>query len=256
MSKRKGKLIEVESDEEEIYSYPHLFGGTLLGPQIPPGDVGPSLTKEILGHPPLEVTPSPSGREPNADSGGQSSGSGESRGSDGVESHEESSPEMSRPVKKMNLGHRIEVDSYPIDFLKCITTPTNLFKLRNLYHIPNDVELVIPGKGDVPSRPPSGYVTLHLECFKLGVRLPLQSYFAKVLSGLHLAPGQLHPNGWRVLSGMFVLWARCGLGKPTTEEIKNLYQLKNSLKDAGWYYFMSSSAKRKPITCFSSSCKN
>ena len=107
-----------------------------------------------------------------------------------------------------------------------------------------------------PSRPPKGYVTMHLESFKLGARLPLQRLFAKILGGMHLALGQLHPNGWRVLSTMFVLWERCGLEEPSLVEVKHLYQLRSSPKEASWYYFMSSFAKRKPITGFPSSCKN
>ncbi|GAY65237.1 hypothetical protein CUMW_239660 [Citrus unshiu] len=68
--------------------------------------------------------------------------------------------------------------------------------------------------------------------------------------------GQLHPNGWRVLSAMYVLWEMCGSEEPSLVEVKHLYQLRSSPKEAGWYYFMSSSAKRKPITGFPSSCKN
>ncbi|KAL9441439.1 hypothetical protein AB3S75_020016 [Citrus x aurantiifolia] len=44
------------------------------------------------------------------------------------------------------------------------------------------------------------------------------------------------------------LWARCCHCKPTVDEVKHLYQLKSSPKDAGWYYFMSSTKTRKPIT--------
>ena len=79
MSKRRGKIIEVESNEE-IDSYPHLLRETSLNPQISPSDVGPSQSKETLRFPPLVVTPSPSGHEPSGDNGGRASGSGESRG--------------------------------------------------------------------------------------------------------------------------------------------------------------------------------
>ncbi|XP_052291913.1 uncharacterized protein LOC127900751 [Citrus sinensis] len=82
----------------------------------------------------------------------------------------------------------MEADSYPIDYIACATTPTDLLKLRTLYNIPEEILLVIPGKDDVPSRPPRGYVTMHLQSFKLGARLPLQRYFAKILGGMHLAP--------------------------------------------------------------------
>ncbi|KAH9650174.1 protein kinase domain-containing protein [Citrus sinensis] len=106
----------------------------------------------------------------------------------------------------------------------------------------------IGGKKDAPSWPPRGYVTLYLDSFKYGLRCPLQPYFARILNGLNLSPGQLNPNGWRVLSGLFILWDRCCQSEPTIDEVKHLYQLKSSPKDAGWYYFQSSTKTRKPIT--------
>ncbi|XP_024043015.1 uncharacterized protein LOC112099776 [Citrus clementina] len=39
-----------------------------------------------------------------------------------------------------------------------------------------------------------------------------------------------------------------GYSEPTIDEVKHLYQLKSSPKDADWYYFMSSTKIRKPIT--------
>ena len=190
------------------------------------------------------------------------SGSGENYSSGGagvleeVGDSEGSSSEPSRPPKKRNLGHMMEAYSYPIDYIACATTPTDLLKLRNLYNIPEEVLLVIFGNDDVPSRPPRGYVTMHLESFKLEARLPLQCYFAKILGGMHLAPDRLQSNGWRVLSTMYVLWERCGLEEPSLVEVKHLYQLRSSPKEVDWYYFISSSAKRKPITGFSFSYKN
>lgn len=47
------------------------------------------------------------------------------------------------------------------------------YKLRAVYNIPDDIDLRIPDKVNTSSRPPKGYVTLYLECFKLGVRQPL-----------------------------------------------------------------------------------
>ncbi|XP_024039554.1 uncharacterized protein LOC112098155 [Citrus clementina] len=260
MSNRKRKLIADESDEETGDSDLNLSIPTDF--LRPSSSVGPSHGRDTFEYPrPLAVSPSPE-LELVGNRGGPASGSGENHSfggvgvPEGVGDGEGSSSRPSGPSKKRNLGYRVEVDSYPIDFIACATTPTNLFKLKNLYNIPNEVLLVVPGKGDVPSRPPKGYVTMHLESFKLGARLPLQCYFAKILGGMHLAPGQLHPNGWRVLSAMFVLWERCGLEEPSLVEVKHLYQLRSSPREAGWYYFMSSSAKRKLITGFPSSCKN
>ncbi|XP_052291844.1 uncharacterized protein LOC107177265 [Citrus sinensis] len=260
MSNRKRKLIVDEGDEESGDSGLNVpIPTNFLGPS---SSVGPSHGRDTLEYPrPLVVSPS-SEIELVGNRGGPASGSGENHSygevgvPEGAGDGEESSSEPSRPPQRRHLGHRVKADSYPIDFTACTTTQTDLFKLRNLYNIPPEVLLVVPGKGDVPSRPPRGYVTMHLESFKLGARLPLQRYFAKILGGMHLAPGQLHPNGWRVLSAMFVLWERCGSEEPSLVEVKHLYQLRSSPREAGWYYFMSSSAKRKPITGFPSSCKN
>ena len=188
------------------------------------------------------------------------SGENHSSGGTGVPKEvgdgEESSSEPSKPSKKRNLGHRIKANSYPIDYIACATTPTDLLNLRNLHNIHEEVLLIIPGKDDVLSRPPRGYMTMHLESFKLGARLPLQPYLAKIFSGMHLPPVKLHPNGWKVLSAMYVLWERCGLEEPFLIKVKHLYQLRSSPNEAGWHYFMSSSAKRKSITGFPCSCKN
>ncbi|XP_024039348.1 uncharacterized protein LOC107176876 [Citrus sinensis] len=260
MSNRKGKLIVDEDDEESGDSGLNVSIPTdFLGPS---SNVGPSHGRDTLEYPRPLVVSSSLELELVGNRGGPTSGSGENHSSGGVEipegvgDGEGSSSGPSGPAKKRNLGHRVEADSYPIDYITCATTQTDLFKLRNLYDIPEEVLLVVPGKGDVPSRPPRGYVTMHLESFKLGARLPLQRYFAKILGGMHLAPGQLHPNGWRVLSAIFVLWERCGSEEPSLVEVKHLYQLRSSPREAVWYYFMSSSAKRKPITSFPSSCKN
>ncbi|XP_024041980.1 uncharacterized protein LOC112099112 [Citrus clementina] len=250
LSRRRGKLIVDESDEE-IDSYPNLLRPT--DPQHPCSSVGPSYNRDTLEYPRPETILPSSDYEPTGNHGGQASGSGENHGSERVRvpeqegDDEESSSEPSQPSKKRNLGHKMEADSYPIDYLKCATTHTDLLKLRSLYNIIEDVLLAILGKGDVHSRPPKGYVTLHLDSFNLGARLPLQPYFARILGGMHLAPGQLHPNGWRVLSTLFILCERCELREPSLVEVNYLYQLRSSPKEVGWYYFMSSSAKRKPF---------
>ena len=237
MSNLKGKLIVDESDEEIEDSYPNLFGPN--DPLCSSRSVGPSYHRDTLEYPrPMTTLPSPE-LEPVGNRGGPASGFGENHSSGGagvleeVGDGEESSSEPSRPPKKRNLGHRMEVDTYPIDYIACATTPTDLFKLRNLYNIPEEVLFVIPRKDDVPSQPPRGYVTMHLESFKLGTWLPLQPYFSRILGGLHLAPGQLHPNGWGVLSAFYVLWERCGLQEPSLTEVKHLYQLRSSPKEAG-----------------------
>lgn len=110
------------------------------------------------------------------------------------ESSDESSSEESKS-KRTKISHRTEAESYPIDFMDCETPYEDLHRLRMEYHILDDIVLRIPGKGDIPSHPPKGFVTLYLKCFMLGVRLSLQPYFANILGELNLSPSQLNPNG-------------------------------------------------------------
>ncbi|XP_024033656.1 uncharacterized protein LOC112095759 [Citrus clementina] len=201
MSNWKRKLIVDEGEEESGDSGLNVPIPTdFLGPS---SSVGPSHGRDTLEYPrPLVVSPSPE-LELVGNMGGPVSGSGEDHSFDGVGipegvgDGEGSSSGLSGPPRRRHLGHRVEADSYPIDYTACATTQTDLFKPRNLYDIPADILLIVPGKGDVPSRPPRGYVTMHLESFKLGARLPLQRYFAKILGGMHLAP-----ESWGLINGL------------------------------------------------------
>ena len=199
MSNRRGKLIVDESDEEVEDSYPNLLEPT--DPLYLSRNVCPFYNRDTPEYPRLKTILHSPDFELMGNNGGPASGSSENHGSEGVgvldeEGHgEESSSEPSRPFKKRYISHRMKVDAYHIDYITCATTHTDLLQLRNLYNIPEKVLLVIPRKCDVPSRPPKGYVTMYLESFKLGARLPLQPYFVRILGGMHLAPCQLHPNG-------------------------------------------------------------
>ncbi|XP_015380616.1 uncharacterized protein LOC107174334 [Citrus sinensis] len=191
ISNRRGKLIVDESVEEVDDSYPNLLRPT--DPPYTSSSVGPSYNRDTSEyHHPKTILHSLD-FEPMGNRGGQVSGSGENHSSEGAKvpeeegDGEESSSEPRRPSKKRSIGHRMKADAYPIDYIACATTHTGLLKLRNLYNIHEDILLAIPGKCDVPSRLPKGYVTLHLESFKLGARLLLQPYFARILCGMHLA---------------------------------------------------------------------
>ncbi|KAL9451803.1 hypothetical protein AB3S75_013387 [Citrus x aurantiifolia] len=128
----------------------------------------------------------------------------------GDDSGEVSPSGASRPEERSTVGGRALSRDYAIDFMTCTTTFDELRDLRLRYSIPGEIPLRVPGKKDTPSRPPRGYVTLFLESFKYGLR--------------------------------------CCQSEPTVDEVKHLYQLKSSPKDAGWYYFQSSTKSRKPIT--------
>ncbi|GAY58805.1 hypothetical protein CUMW_189690 [Citrus unshiu] len=217
MSKGKEKVIEVDDDELDFLPSLLTDPGFDLGIPLEPisGEDGFSGSENTLS---------------------------EDRGGD---SGEVSSLGTSRPEGRSTVGGRALSQDYAIDYITCTTTFDELTDLRLRYSIPGEIPLKVPGKKDTPSRPPRDMLPYF---WRYGLRCPLQPYFAQILNGLNLAPGQLNPNGWRVLSSLFILWDRCCQSEPKIDEVKHLYQLKSSPKDAGWYYFQSSTKTRKPIT--------
>ena len=230
MSKGKEKVIEVDDDELDFL--PRLLTDPAFDPEISLEPIRPNVGTSARRMSPQ--TTSTSGNSGEVESSGSENTLSEDKVGD---SGEESSPGTSRPEGRGIVGGRALSRDYAIDYITCTTTFNKLDDLQLRYSIPGEISLKISGKKDAHSRPLRGYVTLFLESFKYGLRCPLQPYFARILNGLNIAPGQLNPNGWRVLSGLFVLWDRCYQRELTVDEVKHLYQLKNNPKDAGWYYF-------------------
>ncbi|XP_052287277.1 uncharacterized protein LOC127898827 [Citrus sinensis] len=193
MSKGKEKVVEVGDDE--LGFLPSLPADFAFDPGIPLEPIRSSVGTSARRMSP-QTTPSSDSSDEEGSSGSENTLS-EGQGDD---SGEASPSGASRPEERGTVGGRALSRDYAIDYMSCTTTFDELNDLRLRYSIPGEIPLKIPGKKDTPSRPPRGYVTLYLESFKYGLRCPLQPYFARILNGLNLAPGQLNPNGWRVLS--------------------------------------------------------
>ncbi|XP_024033584.1 uncharacterized protein LOC112095707 [Citrus clementina] len=86
--------------------------------------------------------------------------------------------------------------------------------------------------------------TLFDELNDLRLRYSIPGEIPLKVSGKKDAPSR-PPRGYVTL---FLESFKYGLSEPTVDEVKHLYQLKSSPKDAGWYYFQSSTKSRKPIT--------
>ncbi|GAY51976.1 hypothetical protein CUMW_138420 [Citrus unshiu] len=235
MSKGKEKIVEVDDDKLDFL--PSLLTDPAFNPGIPLEPIRSSVGTSARRMSP-QITSS------SGNSGEQGSSGSENTLSEdgGGDSGEVSPSRTSRPEERSTVGGRALSRDYAIDYMTCTTMFDELDDLRLRYSIPSEILLKVLEKKDTPSRPPRGY------SFKNGLRCPLQPYFARILNGLNLSLGQLNPNGWRVLSGLFILWDRCCQSEPTVDEVKHLYQLKSSPKDTDWYYFQSSTKTRKPIT--------
>ena len=84
-------------------------------------------------------------------------------------------------------------------------TTEMLAQLRKAYDIPSSVELSLPRPGFRPSQPGSSEVVIHRQSFEYGLRLPIQLFFAQILSVLGVAPAQLSSMAWRNLAGLYIL---------------------------------------------------
>ncbi|XP_052287224.1 uncharacterized protein LOC127898774 [Citrus sinensis] len=193
MSKGKEKVVEI--DDDELSFLPGLLTDPAFDLGIPLEPIRFSVGTNARRMSPQTTSTSGS----NGEEG--SSGSEDTLSENGEGDSGEVSPSgTSRPEERGTVGGRALSRNYAIDYMTCTTLFDELNDLRLRYSIPGEIPLKVPGKKDAPSRPPRGYVTLFLESFKYGLRCPLQPYFARILNGLNLAPGQLNPNGWRVLS--------------------------------------------------------
>lgn len=145
MSKGKEKIIEVDN-EVELCILPDLFKELVFNPYIPLENVSTSSIREN----PKKMTrmssspfsESRSGKENSEEelSSGRTISVGGEKDIDEESSSEEEIFEETKPIKKRKLRHRIEADSYPIDY-----------KFRKVYNIPNGIDLRIPGKGNTSS---------------------------------------------------------------------------------------------------------
>ncbi|GMN61760.1 hypothetical protein TIFTF001_030848 [Ficus carica] len=126
---------------------------------------------------------------------------------------------------------------YTADYYTSAVTRRYLDVLRQEFRIPDDVDLVVPGVDDLPSRPPPGYVALSAEYFQAGLRLPLHPFLRWALTRLNVAPAQLNANAYHVLVGCFILWAAKFAEKLPFGAFQNIYRMKTIPSSKGFYYF-------------------
>lgn len=102
-------------------------------------------------------------------------------------------------------------------------TPIRIKKIRDELGISPDVELRVPQEGEVPSSPPEGFVTIHLDSLRNGMGLPLQPVLQSLLAALGLHPLQLSPACYRYAAACHVAWYRERRRAMTLDEFRSLF---------------------------------
>ncbi|GMN66519.1 hypothetical protein TIFTF001_035583 [Ficus carica] len=126
---------------------------------------------------------------------------------------------------------------YTADYYTSAVTLRYLAALHQEFSIPDDVDLVVPGPNDLPSRPPSGHIALSAEYFRAGLRLPFHPFLRRALTSLNVAPAQLNANAYRVQVGCYILWAAKFSETLPLFAFHNLYRMKTVPSSKGFYYF-------------------
>ena len=116
-----------------------------------------------------------------------------------------------------------EHEEYGVNILNFDATEKEIEELRKEYLIPDHITLKLLGKDEVASKLGNRETAIYLEIFELGFRLPIQPYFARMLVRVGFSPSQLDPNGWKVLGGMYVVWAKQNRIEPCFKEFTHLY---------------------------------
>ncbi|GMN65434.1 hypothetical protein TIFTF001_034490 [Ficus carica] len=126
---------------------------------------------------------------------------------------------------------------YTADYYTSAVTPRYLAALRREFSIPDDVDLVVPGPNDLPSRPPSGHIALSAEYFRAGLRLPFHPFLRRALTSFNVSHAQLNANAYHILIGCYVLWATKFSETLPLFTFQNLYRMKTAPSSKGFYYF-------------------
>lgn len=138
----------------------------------------------------------------------------------------------------------------PEQFRSALRTPESIAGLRATYAIPDGFTLLPAGPTqaacDPPAAPRGGGggrggsavpIPVYAQAFAAGMRLPLHPFVSSALTHYGIAPSQLAPNGWRVLSAFAVLCHFRGAGAPSLPVFRHFLALAPLPKGKGWYSF-------------------
>ena len=121
--------------------------------------------------------------------------------------------------------------------------------------MPEDIATWAMSRREHSNRPPSSRVAFNKVIMKHGARLPLHPLVRGVLVNWGLAPSQLNPNAYKIMTGMPILWRRWFESDPSVEEVCHLYKPFSKKFEAGYFFLALWEKKKILMTNLSSSCE-
>ncbi|XP_047053293.1 uncharacterized protein LOC124659466 [Lolium rigidum] len=119
-------------------------------------------------------------------------------------------------------------------FTSSLCTQAEVDALCEKHGVPKEFAARPAGELHACTPPPPGAVCVYAHALESGLRFPLHPFFSEALSHFGLAPGQLTPNGWRVLVGFVVICRSAGV-PPSLAAFRHFF----SVRTRFWSFFVS-----------------
>ena len=121
---------------------------------------------------------------------------------------------------------------------KCTLKLDVFNKFRDRFQFPDETRARLPRKGEKAYAFAHGEVCFYEAAFSCCLRFFVHPFIMELLDHLHIAPGQLMPNSWRIVISCMVIWTTIADGDMITlNEFTYLYHLKE-FKEFGYYEFV------------------
>ena len=113
------------------------------------------------------------------------------------------------------------------------------------YGVPSVCSPSLPSGQCRADDPPAGHFAFSHLIMRAGARLPLRQYFLDILEYFGIAPLQLAPNGYSLLSALYIVYSQLRFPPPTPIEVNYMYTLKKIPGGGAGFYYLSAWSSRK-----------
>ncbi|XP_052191629.1 uncharacterized protein LOC127800829 [Diospyros lotus] len=122
---------------------------------------------------------------------------------------------------------------------------SDLVRIASSFSFPQDYKMRLPSQREgCAAFVEGGWIAVYEASLSAGLRFPLSSFGEKFLRDFHLAPAQIHPNGWLILVAFSILCQQRGV-MASSELFSCFYSLRGVDQRVNFYSFQRVSGVEK-----------